>query len=66
MLADMASGNTVDWTYGTAGIQFSYAVELRDTGTYGFLLPAKEIIPTGKETLHGFIALAKFIIQQVS
>jgi hypothetical protein len=27
-----ASGNTVDWTSGTANITFSYAVELRDTG----------------------------------
>lgn len=28
----VASGNTVDWTFGTANITFSYAVELRDTG----------------------------------
>jgi hypothetical protein len=27
-----ASGNTVDWTFGTANVTFSYAVELRDTG----------------------------------
>lgn len=28
----IASGNTVDWVFGTANITFSYAVELRDTG----------------------------------
>lgn len=28
----IASGNTADWTYGTANITYSYAVELRDTG----------------------------------
>lgn len=28
----IASGNTVDWTFGTANIVYSYAVELRDTG----------------------------------
>jgi hypothetical protein len=28
----IASGNTVDWTFGTANVTFSYAVELRDTG----------------------------------
>jgi hypothetical protein len=28
----VGSGGTVDWTYGTANIIFSYAVELRDTG----------------------------------
>ena len=31
----VASGNTVDWTSGTANVTFSYAVELRDTGKRG-------------------------------
>ncbi|XP_051856175.1 carboxypeptidase A1-like [Antechinus flavipes] len=44
-----ASGNTIDWTY-DAGIKYSFTFELRDTGRYGFLLPAKEIIPTAQET----------------
>ncbi|CAF1432857.1 unnamed protein product [Adineta steineri] len=57
----VASGNTVDWTSGTANITFSYAVELRDTGEYGFLLPENQIIPTGKETLAGELALLKYI-----
>ncbi|CAF2831627.1 unnamed protein product [Rotaria sp. Silwood2] len=57
----IASGNTVDWTYGKANITFSYAVELRDTGEYGFLLPEDQIVPTGKETLAGELALLKYI-----
>ena len=28
-----------------------FTIELRDHGEYGFLLPAKFIIPTGKELL---------------
>ncbi|KFO29348.1 carboxypeptidase A1 [Fukomys damarensis] len=44
-----ASGSTVDWTY-SQGIKYSYTFELRDTGRYGFLLPASQIIPTAKET----------------
>jgi hypothetical protein len=28
-----------------------YTVELRDKGKYGFLLPASEIIPAGKDAL---------------
>ncbi|CAF0881667.1 unnamed protein product, partial [Adineta ricciae] len=57
----IASGNTVDWTSGTANVIFSYAVELRDTGEYGFLLPEDQIIPTGQETLAGEMALLKYI-----
>jgi hypothetical protein len=28
-----------------------YTVELRDKGQYGFVLPAREIIPAGKDAL---------------
>ena len=31
-----AHGNIVDWMYKTAGIKYSYAVHLRDTGTVSF------------------------------
>jgi hypothetical protein len=34
---DIASGNSVDWTYDVADVLFSYAVELRDKGEYGRL-----------------------------
>ncbi|XP_054420605.1 carboxypeptidase A1 [Pteronotus mesoamericanus] len=44
-----ASGGTIDWTY-NQGIKYSYTFELRDTGRYGFLLPASQIIPTAQET----------------
>ncbi|KAI4894855.1 hypothetical protein NFI96_003243 [Prochilodus magdalenae] len=44
-----ASGGTVDWTY-DQGIKYSLTFELRDTGLYGFLLPANQIIPTAEET----------------
>ncbi|XP_076989365.1 carboxypeptidase A1 [Tamandua tetradactyla] len=44
-----ASGSTVDWTY-NQGIKYSFTFELRDTGRYGFLLPAAQIVPTAQET----------------
>ncbi|XP_025946893.1 carboxypeptidase A1-like [Apteryx rowi] len=44
-----ASGGTIDWTY-NQGIKYSFTFELRDTGRYGFLLPASQIIPTAQET----------------
>ncbi|XP_006031902.1 carboxypeptidase A1-like [Alligator sinensis] len=44
-----AAGVTIDWTY-DIGVKYSYTFELRDTGCYGFLLPATQIIPTAEET----------------
>uniref|UniRef100_A0A8C7ZND6 Carboxypeptidase A1 n=1 Tax=Oryzias sinensis TaxID=183150 RepID=A0A8C7ZND6_9TELE len=51
-----ASGNTVDWTY-EQGIKYSYTFELRDTGFHGFLLPAKQIVPTAEETWLALMAI---------
>ncbi|KAL2308866.1 hypothetical protein Nmel_005036 [Mimus melanotis] len=47
-----ASGGSIDWSYDN-GIKYSFAFELRDTGRYGFLLPANQIIPAAKETWLG-------------
>eukprot|EP01123_Difflugia_compressa_P006261 TRINITY_DN18433_c0_g1_i1.p1 TRINITY_DN18433_c0_g1~~TRINITY_DN18433_c0_g1_i1.p1 ORF type:complete len:424 (+),score=80.92 TRINITY_DN18433_c0_g1_i1:52-1323(+) len=45
-----ASGSSADYTYGAGKVLFSYGVELRDTGEYGFLLPPNQIVPSGVET----------------
>ena len=52
------SGASRDWAY-DSGVKFSYTIELRDNGTYGFLLPPDQIIPTGKE----FTAAVKSMIE---
>ncbi|XP_063403497.1 carboxypeptidase B-like [Mytilus trossulus] len=57
----VASGSSADWTYGAEKVKYSYGVELRDKGQYGFLLPAKEIIPSGKETLEALKALCTYV-----
>lgn len=51
-------GSSVDWTYGRLNITHSYAVELRDQGEYGFLLPEDQILSSGEELLAGLNALA--------
>ena len=33
IVANRAPGNVIDWMYAKAGIKYSYAVHLRDTGT---------------------------------
>lgn len=62
---DVASGNSVDWAYDAAKIIYSYAVELRDQGQYGFLLPPEQIIPSGLETFAGLKALLLYIADRV-
>ncbi|EUB53868.1 Carboxypeptidase A1 [Echinococcus granulosus] len=47
-----ASGSSIDWAY-NQGIKYSFTFELRDTGRYGFLLPASQIVPTAQETWLG-------------
>ncbi|CAE6462383.1 unnamed protein product [Rhizoctonia solani] len=56
-----APGNIIDWMYGEAGVKYSYSLMLRDTGTYGFLLPPRYIQPVGEETAAAVKSLAKFI-----
>ncbi|GFQ92013.1 carboxypeptidase A2 [Trichonephila clavata] len=57
----VATGGADDWAYGVAGIKYSYTLELRDTGRYGFMLPSEQILPTGEETWAGVKAMAKAI-----
>ena len=35
----IASGSSVDWAYENSGIKYSFALELRDRGQKGFMLP---------------------------
>lgn len=59
LVVDAASGGSEDWTYGQLGVKYSFSVELRDRGRYGFLLPPYQITPTGEETFEGLKALVK-------
>ncbi|KAI8603313.1 carboxypeptidase A4 [Dissophora ornata] len=51
-----ASGNSADYAY-SIGVSAPFAVELRDTGRYGFSLPASQIVPSGQETWAAFAAI---------
>ncbi|XP_069318226.1 carboxypeptidase A1 [Eulemur rufifrons] len=56
-----ASGSSVDWTY-NQGIKYSFTFELRDTGRYGFLLPASQIIPTAQETWLALLTIIEYTL----
>lgn len=55
-----ATGTLIDWLY-YQGAQHSYAIETRDNGQFGFLLPPHEIEDTGKEIFAALNALANIL-----
>jgi len=55
----MATGGSMDWAKSKLGVPYTFEWELRDTGSYGFLLPADQIIPTALETLDSIISILK-------
>lgn len=51
------SGSSKEWAYGVHKVPFTFTIELRDTGKYGFILPPNQIIPTAEEVLDGLIGM---------
>jgi len=58
-----AAGASDDWYKGVLGSRFSFTTELRDTGRYGFVLPADQIIPSGEEMWAGFEVVINKILE---
>lgn len=56
-----AAGGSDDYAKGSAGVKYSYTLELRDTGRYGFVLPENLIIPTCEETMDAFRVFAQHL-----
>lgn len=47
------TGSSVDYIYGVGMADWSYTIELRDTGDYGFVLPPEQIRPSAEEQWQG-------------
>jgi len=56
----IASGIAPDYTTGTYGAA-GMTIELRDTGEFGFLLPADQIIPNGEEIVPAIHVVADWL-----
>ena len=52
-----ATGSSGEYVNDVTMATYTFTIELRDTGTYGFVLPASQIVPSGEETFAGFAYL---------
>ncbi|XP_073491040.1 carboxypeptidase O-like [Aquarana catesbeiana] len=54
------AGSSMDWAH-DIGISLAYTIELRDNGTYGFVLPEDQIKPNCEEATAGVLSIMEYI-----
>ncbi|KAL2266516.1 hypothetical protein VTJ83DRAFT_5868 [Remersonia thermophila] len=59
---EASGGAAIDWFYHHIKTRYSYQIKVRDTGSYGFLLPSDQIVPTGEEMLSVLKYLGDFLL----
>lgn len=60
-MQDERSGTSDAYAMHDIGIKYSYTIQLRDTGTHGFLLPPTYIDTTGRETFEMLKAMVDYL-----
>ena len=65
MIPDPAPGNSLDYVY-SRGVPYPFMFTLRDSGKFGFFLPAEQIVPTALETLDAIAVILEEAGGQIS